>query len=266
MDPAGEPDLRVTFLDVGQGDAAVIELPDGSAILIDTGPSGGNMDAGSAVILPFLRARGISMLHGMIITHPDDDHAGGAHSVLEALPVEHIFIGGRWPEGSRTSSLMTYMIETADSVRDVRAGDRIALPGNATLYVLSPPAEIDCEASNEHSVVVLLLYGSTRFLFTGDTDAQAEHRMIARYDNFLRADVLKVAHHGSTTSTSPGFAVKVRPKHAVISAGRNNHFNHPRQEILDRLRLVGATISRTDIEGAIMFTSDGKSVRKVSPR
>jgi competence protein ComEC len=111
--------------------------------------------------------------------------------------------------------------------------------------------------------VLLLIYGSTRFLFTGDADVEAEQRMIARYDAFLRADVLKVGHHGSATSTSPGFAVKVRPKHAVISVGRNNHFNHPRQEVLNRLRLVGAKVYRTDIEGAVIFESDGSRVTKV---
>ena len=265
--PAIAPDsgniIRVTFLDVGQGDAAVVELPDGSALLIDTGPGSRNWNAGSAIILPFLRARGIRRLHMMIITHPDNDHAGGAQAVVEELPVGQVLVGGRWPESGAGKELMDVMTARTDSVRDVRAGLRIPLPGEAMLYVLSPPADIDCEASNEHSVVVLLRYGTTRFLFTGDADAEAERRMVARYDSFLHADVLKVGHHGSTTSSSPGFVVKVRPRHAVISAGRNNHFNHPRQEVLDRLRLAGAHISRTDIEGAIMFLSDGRRVEKL---
>lgn len=266
--PAIAPDERaavhVTFLDVGQGDAAVIELPGGATVLIDTGPGSGSWDAGTAIILPFLRTRGIRRLHSIIITHPDNDHAGGARSVIEEVPVGQVLVGGRWPESGAPGQLMDVLIARTDSVRDVRAGTRIPLPGDAMLYVLSPPADLDCEASNEHSVVVLLRYGTTRFLFTGDADAEAERRLVARYDSFLRADVLKVGHHGSTTSSSPGFVIKVHPRHAVISAGRNNHFNHPRQEVLDRMRLAGAQIWRTDVEGAIMFRSDGKRVEKVS--
>jgi competence protein ComEC len=263
LHPETPPQLRVTFLDVGQGDAALIELPDRSAVLIDTGPGGHGSDAGTRTILPYLRTRGIQTLHTLAITHPDEDHRGGAEAIVSALPVRQVLLGGSWPREGAAGALFRRMSALADTVRDVRAGQRIDFPGDARLYVLSPPPGEAIEASNEHSLVLLLQYGRTRFLFTGDADASAERVMIARYDSFLRADVLKVGHHGSTTSTSPGFAVKVAPSHALISAGRNNSFNHPRKEILTRLRLVGAKISRTDVEGSIVFVSDGEHVRKV---
>lgn len=261
--PSPDPQLRVTFLDVGQGDAALIEVPGSAPWLIDTGPGGARSGSGTQTILPYLRARGIARLGGLIITHPDDDHRGGAEAVLEGVRVDSAYISCTWKRDGESGALYALMQSRTRGVRDVRAGDRFALGSRARLYVLSPPADTDCTPSNRNSVVVLLVYGKTRFLFTGDADVEAERQMLARYDSFLHADVLKVGHHGSTTSTSPGFAVKVKPRYAVISVGRNNQFNHPRQEILTRLRLAGAQIHRTDIEGAVIFTSDGRQVSHV---
>ncbi len=263
LDPGPPPRLRVSFLDVGQGDAILVEIPGSDAWLIDTGPGGDRGNSGTQVILPYLRANGIRRLAGLVITHPDDDHRGGAAAVLNGVTVDSAYISCTWPEKGVAAALLALMNSRTRGVRDARAGDVFTLGSGARLYVLSPPADVDCTPSNENSVVMLLIFGTTRFLFTGDADAAAERRMIARYDSFLRADVLKVGHHGSTTSTSPGFAVKVKPKHAVIMVGRNNHFNHPRQEVLNRLRLVGAKVHRTDVEGAVIFESDGKTVTKL---
>ncbi|MFZ1731590.1 MAG: DNA internalization-related competence protein ComEC/Rec2 [Bacteroidota bacterium] len=261
--PSPQAKLRVTFLDVGQGDAILIEIPGSDAWLIDTGPGGDRGNSGTQVILPHLRANGIRRLAGLVITHPDDDHRGGAAAVLNAVTVDSAYLSCTWPATGESGALRKLMTSRTRGVRDVRAGDMFTIGKQARLYVLSPPADIDCTPSNGNSVVLMLIYGSTRFLFTGDADVEAERRMIARYDSFLRADVLKVGHHGSTTSTSPGFAVKVKPKHAVITVGRNNHFNHPRQEVLNRLRLVGAKVHRTDLEGAVIFESDGESLTKL---
>ncbi len=263
LSPSPQPRLRVTFLDVGQGDAILLEIPGTDAWLIDTGPGDARMNSGTFTILPFLRANGITRLGGLVITHPDNDHAGGAVALLNGVRVDSAFISCSWSPEGEMGTLLATMKDRTRGVRDLRAGDRFALGTKARIYVLSPPADIDCTPSNDNSIVLLLVYGNTRFLFCGDAGVEAERRMIARYDTFLRADVLKVGHHGSSTSTSPGFAVKVKPRHAVICVGRNNHFNHPRQEILDRLRLVGARIHRTDIEGAVIFESDGTRVRKL---
>lgn len=261
VSPAPQPRLRVTFLDVGQGDAILLEIPGADAWLIDTGPGDEHMNSGTFAILPFLRANGITRLGALVITHPDNDHAGGAAAVLNGVRVDSAFISCAWSKDGETGALLSVMKTRTRGVRDLRAGERFVLGDQARLYVLSPPADTDCTPSNDNSIVLLLVYGKTRFLFCGDAGVDAEHRMITCYDTFLRADVLKVGHHGSSTSTSPGFAVKVKPKHAVISVGRNNHFNHPRQEILDRLRLLGARIHRTDTDGAVIFESDGRRVR-----
>ena len=263
----GEPDglLRVTFLDVGQGDATVLELPDGRVLLIDTGPGGEGSDAGSRSILPYLRFRGITRLDALVITHPDEDHRGGTASVIDQLPVSHVYLGGRWPDEGEAGELFVRMQASAGSVCDIRAGDRIDLGQDLRLYVLSPPEGDGIDASNEHSVVLLLCHGTVRVLLTGDAGAEAEQRLLGRYRPLLRADILKVGHHGSTTSTSPAFAQAVAPAHAVISAGRANRFGHPRTEVLERLRLLGAAISRTDVEGSVSFVSDGSSVRKCAP-
>ena len=182
--------------------------------------------------------------------------------VLNEMPVKNVLLGGSWPEDGAAGTLLMRMRAAADSVHDVRAGTRMALPGAAVLYVLSPPGNDHIESSNEHSVVFLLAYGSTKVLFTGDAEIAAERRMVARYGDFLRADVLKVGHHGSTTSSSASFISLVRPAHAVISAGRNNRFGHPDNLVLRRLRLAGAEIFRTDVDGAVLFMSDGKRVWK----
>ncbi|MCB2206043.1 DNA internalization-related competence protein ComEC/Rec2 [bacterium] len=259
-----EGTLRLTFLDVGQGDAAVLELPSGRVILVDTGPGGDGGDAGSYSILPFLRSRGIAELDAMIITHPDDDHRGGAGSILRGLPVERVIIGGAWPDEGEAAELLALIKRTSDTLCDLRRGDSIALDPSVRMYVLSPPPGAHVAAGNDNSVVFMLQHGEKRFLFTGDAEAGAERQMVMHFDTLLQADVLKVGHHGSMTSSIPAFIHAVRPRHAVISAGRNNRFNHPRMEILTRLRTVGARISRTDVEGAVCFISDGKTVRKIS--
>jgi competence protein ComEC len=257
------PRLRVSFLDVGQGDAILVEMPGSDPWLIDTGPGNPRGNSATRIILPHLRANGIRRLGALVITHPDNDHSGGAAAVLEGVQVDSVYLSCRWPGDGETGRLLELMGKRTRGVRDLRAGDRFAFGDHARVYVLSPPSGTTCTPSNDNSTVLLLVYGETRFLFMGDAETTTEREIIARYDTLLRANVLKVGHHGSTTSTSPGFAVKVRPAHAVIMAGRNNQFNHPRQEILERLRLIGAEIHRTDIEGTIVFESDGERVGKL---
>lgn len=255
--------LRVAFLDVGQGDAAVIHLPAGEAVLVDAGAADERYDAGERVILPYLHRCGIRRLHALVLTHPDNDHRGGARAVLEAMPAGNILLGGRWPGEGEAGDLLRLMRSSGAAMQDVRAGSRLPLPGDVMLYVLSPPADSLLESSNEHSVVFRLDYGRTRFLFTGDADTEAEERMVRRYGGFLRATVLKVGHHGSATSTADAFLAQVRPSIAVISAGRNNRFRHPDGGVGARLLETGAHILRTDVDGAVLLESDGKDVREV---
>jgi len=261
--PKGDVHARFVFLDVGQGDAALLTFPGASTALIDTGPSTDTYDSGSRVIVPYLRRLGIDTLDVMVLTHTDNDHIGGAIAVLNAVVVRRVLIACSWSEKGEAAMLRDHMRRVGCIVDDARAGDIIHLGNDARVHVYSPPRDIECSSSNEHSLVFMLHYGNVRALFTGDADSQAERRMIERYDTALSADILKVGHHGSTTSTSPGFLLKIRPKHAVIQVGRLNRFNHPRMEILDRLRLTDVQVHRTDLEGAIIFESDGERLWKL---
>lgn len=253
---------RVTFLDVGQGDATLAQLPGDVNILIDTGPSSPTSNSGTTVIVPYLRRLGIDTIDVMILTHPDNDHIGGATAVLEGVAVKEVLITCAWPERDEAQDLLRAIRAERALLRDAREGDVLALGGAARLYVLSPADSIVCEAGNHTSIVAMLQYGRTRWLFTGDADVAAERRMLQRYDTLMHADVLKVGHHGSTTSTAEEFLRAVRPQHAVICAGRLNHFKHPKFEVLQRLWSVGSRVHRTDIEGAVILESDGEKIWK----
>ncbi len=266
VQPTDAPLARFTFLDVGQGDATVVHFPGEATVLIDTGPSSPTSNSGATVIVPYLRRCGIDTLDVLVLTHLDNDHIGGAISVLEAMVVRRVLIACSWPDHGEPKDVLQCIQREGVIVQDARAGDVLALTDAARLYVLSPEDSIACESSNSHSVVTMLRYGSTRWLFTGDADVEAEARMLLRYDTLLRADVLKVGHHGSTTSTADHFANVVQPEHAVICAGRLNHFKHPKYDVLDRLSSAGASIHRTDIEGAVIFESDGRMIRKLIQR
>ncbi len=252
----------ITFLDVGQGDATLAQLPGDVNILIDTGPSSPTSNSGTTVIVPYLRRLGIDTIDVMVLTHPDNDHIGGAAAVLEGVAVKQVLITCTWPERDEAQDLLRAIRKERALLRDAREGDVIELGGAARLYVLSPEDSIACEAGNHTSIVALLQYGRTRWLFTGDADVEAESRMLQRYDTLLRADVLKVGHHGSTTSTSQELVRVVRPRHAIICTGRLNHFKHPKYDVLKRLQDAGIRIHRTDIEGAVILESDGRKIWK----
>ncbi|MDX9759552.1 MAG: DNA internalization-related competence protein ComEC/Rec2 [Bacteroidota bacterium] len=260
--PSAPARLRITFLDVGQGDAILIEYPGEAAWLVDTGPGDARMNSGTHVILPVLRAAGIDRLGALVITHPDNDHAGGAAAVLEQMRVDRVLTSCAWSDSGETGALTRIIHDRAGEMRDVRAGDCFDFGPAARIHILSPPAMTDCVPSNGSSVVLMIVHGRVRILLTGDTDIDAEGRMCARYGQALRADLLKVAHHGSTTSSDPAFLAMVRPRHAVITVGRNNRFHHPRPDVVARLLRIGARVHRTDITGALMFESDGRNLWK----
>lgn len=256
--------LRVTFLDVGQGDATLVEFPDGANLLIDTGPISDRFDTGESVLLPFLRSRAIGRIDALVLTHPDNDHIGGAGAVLEALDVGRVYYAGTWAPEPLSMHVDSLMHLEGSFLRDARAGDTIGLNGQARVYVLSPArGSAPLPASNETSVVLKIVYGSTSFLLTGDAEAGAEETMVHRYADFLGSDVYKVGHHGSRTSTTPEFLASVSPRHAVISCGRLNKFLHPRPEILRRLARMRAAVYRTDITGCVVLESDGKAIRSI---
>lgn len=260
--------LRVTYLDVGQGDAALIEFPTGENILVDAGPKTFSYDAGEKVIVPFLKRRGISELNAIVVSHPHDDHMGGAPFVMRSLSVARMVDAGQ-----RAQSNIYYDYENLENGiqhKQVQAGIQLLQIPNARLYVLDPiPRFLDNDSTdgysdlNNTSVVFKLQYGTTSFLFPGDAEAPVENHLVFVYDDFLKSDVLKAGHHGSSTSSTEEFIAKVRPKVVVVSVGKFNKFHHPSSKVIERYEHSGTEVHRTDEEGAVIFESDGISVRQV---
>lgn len=252
--------FEVTFLDVGQGDAVFIKTGDGRAVLIDGGgmPAHykGDFDVGKHVVLPYLYGRGVRRLDAVVFTHFDSDHAEGLLSVIEEMKTKAIIIGR-----SDGSEIYRRMVEIAERrkipIYAVSRGDVFRI-GDAAFYVLNPSGHHFFEDDNDNSVVLKMVYRGLSFLFTGDLGFDGEKDLIADCD--VSSDVLKVAHHGSATSTSEEFLKKVNPKIAVISAGENNNFGHPSARVLKLLEENKIKVFRTDLHGAVSFKLRGNRV------
>jgi competence protein ComEC len=249
------PGLTVHFLDVGQGDAAVLRTPHGSWIVIDGGPRGRAGDAGRRVVVPFLRKHGVRRVALVMVSHGHADHLGGLPSVIRTFRPLAVAEPGA-PLGEPL--YLEWLAEVEGSGArwtPARAGDRLAVDGVA-LEVLSPDdrwvaAPLD---PNEHSLVVRVTYGAVSLLFAGDAGLPVEERIAGRVGP---VDVLKVGHHGSRTATSAGWLAELDPAVAVISVGRGNRYGHPAPEVLERLAQAGVTVLRTDRAGTITLTTDG---------
>ncbi len=267
----GAEHLRVLFFEVGQGDAALVSLPRGGHVLIDAGPRTPFTDAGARTLLPHLERFGIHRLDAVVITHPDADHLGGLPALLRGVHVGRVLHGGR----AASSALYAEALHVLDSLRipheAVQAGDTLQVDPSVVVQVLWPDEAARGLSENDRSVVLRLRYGETTMLFTGDIEAEAEHVLAERYGPLLESDLVKVAHHGSSTSSTAAFVREVtaggtRGTHAVISASRYNPFGLPRPEVARRWRRYGATVSATPVRGARLFVSDGASVRVTSWR
>jgi competence protein ComEC len=247
--PRGE--LRVTFLDVGQGDSALVDLPDGQAILIDGGGLVGTpLDVGARVVVPVLAARRRSELLAVMLSHPHPDHALGLSAVFAQVHARSF-----WNTGERAPPPFTGGVP----VHGPRALCGTHRLGGATVDVLAPCPSIDPDRStNDNSFVVRIAYGERAFLFVGDAEREQEGELVGPR---VRADVLKVGHHGSATSSSERFLDAVRPSVAVISCGARNRFGHPNPDTLARLRASGARVLRTDRAGSVTVTTDGRTLK-----
>lgn len=247
--------VEIHFIDVGQGDAVAIRTPRHRWVLVDAGPADDRYDAGERRVLPFLRAHGAARLEALILTHPHHDHIGGAPAVLRALPV------GVLIEPGYVSSSPGYL-ETlrAAEERDVpwraaRTGRSLELDGVRFEFLAPDPDLLDVASdANEISAVVFVRFGGAAALLTGDAYAATEHALVRRHGTALRAQILKAAHHGSYTSTSPLWLDTVRPELVVISAGRRNRFGHPAPEVLQDLAERGIRVARTDLHGTVSVT------------
>lgn len=245
--PAGA--LVLNFIDVGQGDSTLVQTG-GESYLVDAG----RPEEGPEVV-DFLRSRGVNELDGIVATHPDADHIGGMPEVLDAMPVDAVYVSGG-ESGTSVEAAFLAGVEEAGAERvEVSAGDEMYW-GGSEVTVLSPSAGGFAD-SNESSVVTLLEHGpdpeAARVLLTGDAGAEAEEYMSQGSETGPLA-VLKVGHHGSDTSTTPLFLSRFRPHVAAVSAGEDNSYGHPTPQVLRRLETAGAETFRTDEQGDVIVT------------
>ncbi|PLT30942.1 DNA internalization-related competence protein ComEC/Rec2 [Peribacillus deserti] len=250
--PFGE----VTFLDVGQGDSIFIKLPFGrGTYLIDTGgqlqfnresweEKSSTFEVGKDIVVPFLKGKGITKLDKLILTHPDADHLGGAPNVLKEISAEQILISQAALKGYKKS-----LNDIKSSIVAVKGGSAWTT-GKESFYILNPQG--NPKDTNEASIVILAEIAGKRWLFTGDLGKEGESLLMEKYPG-LEADYLKAGHHGSKNSTSGEFLDQVDPASAFISAGENNRYGHPSQEVLNVLKEHNVLIYRTDKDGAITF-------------
>jgi len=260
----GDGRLRVVFLDVGQGDAVVVDLPEGQRMLVDGGTGGAErFDAGERVVAPFLWNLPARRLDVVAATHSDADHAGGLAAILRGFQVGEVWENGRWGAGSEET---LRAVERARAPRHVlTAGQRI-WAGSALVTVLNPSGKVPAAdavgaiapaSDNDQSLVLRLDWRGVSLLLTGDLGLDGEAALLDRGPP-LRILVLKVAHHGSRFATGPQFLAAARPAIAVVSVGARNPFRHPAGETLGRLAAAGARLYRTDRDGAIILESDGR--------
>ncbi len=247
--------LHVTVLDVGQGDALVVRSPRGRVLVVDAGAAlEGGFDLGESVVAPFLWSFGLTRIDTLVLTHAHPDHVGGAPFLLRAFQVGETWEGPAPLKDPRYRRLDASLREAGGSRRSVSRGVATDWDG-VRVRVLGPPAPAHppSRVRNDDSVVLALEYGSVRVLLTGDIEGAGEEALESS-----AAEVLKVPHHGSRSSSHEPFVAAVSPRVAIVSAGRHNPFGHPHLEVVERYRRRGALFLRTDRDGAVTVSTDGE--------
>ena len=258
-------DLEIVFLDVGQGDAAFVRFPNGKTMVVDGGERNAYFDCGEQVLLPFLRYMGVRRVDVVVASHPHNDHIGGLVALLEQMEVGHFLDSGQGYDSWTARRLRELIAERGVHYRRVAAGDSLAGLGGVAGLVLHPTADfVDADGNtpfglNSSSVVFSLQHGAVRVLFTGDVEQETDPVILA-WGPRLQAQLLKVAHHGSRTSSQPLFIEAVAPAVAVMSLGEGNKFKHPAPEIVARYAAHGARVLRTDHTGAVQVRIDGTNM------
>lgn len=247
--------LYVDFIDVGQGDSILIRTSGDDAILIDAGTS-----SSKDHIIEFLNSKEVDDIDLFVLTHPHADHIGSAKAVIEEFAVDKILMPNAVSTSKTFEDLIDTIAEKEIETEEAEVGKKYVF-GEAEFTVLAPIGKFD--DLNNMSVVLHLTYGESTFLFTGDAEIISEERIIqSGFD--IDVDLLKVGHHGSSTSTSDEFLNTTTPLFAIISVGEGNSYNHPSKSTLEKLERLNITVMRTDILSDITFASDGKNIEKVA--
>ncbi len=261
------PSLRVTMIDVGQGDALLVKLPNGKRLLIDGGPTSLRYDAGERIVAPYLRRQGLKEIDAVVLSHAHVDHIGGVLYLLSHFSVRTLVES----EQPSASALYTSIRASAEQLkvarRTVGVGDTIALDPSVRMYVLHPRMPYDSTSNlNNASIVLKIVFGRTSVLLAGDAETAAEEKMIKRYGDFVVSDILKVGHHGSKTSSSEAFLDLVSPATALVSVAAVNKFKHPSSEVVERYKSRRTLTLMTKNVGAIVFESNGERWKRLDWR
>ncbi|GMQ95063.1 MAG: hypothetical protein BMS9Abin13_173 [Patescibacteria group bacterium] len=247
--------LTVAFLDVGQGDAIFIEAPDGTQVLLDGGP-GGSVLRQLGEVMPFYD-RSIDMV---IASHPDQDHTGGLPAVLERFDIGVVMGPGVGSDTAVYKEFEGLVREQKIQKVMARRGMRVVLGGGVYMDILFPDRDTFGWDTNNASIIARLVYGNVSFLLTGDAPKRIEEYVVALEGERLNADILKLGHHGSKTSTSEVFLGIVSPQYAIISAGVDNRYGHPHKEVTDMLKEFDILSLATYESGTIVIKSDGENI------
>jgi competence protein ComEC len=256
-----QPLLTVAFLDVGQGDATYLKFPGGESLLIDGGPELG-VAAGRMIVRPFLQCLGRSGLDTVLLTHPHDDHIDGLFTVLQEFSVDRFVLSGTAPSSDNCGKLLGLAHTRGIRAYLTERGDRLARGDGVIITVLNPGRNPHSGARsdlNNNSIALLTEYGAVKILLCGDMEKEAEGEL-CRSGLPLKADVLRIGHHGGKNASTEEFLRRVSPRWAILSAGENNRFGHPAPETLARLRQAGCVVLRTDVHGAITLATDGRKI------
>lgn len=244
--------MRVHFLDVGQADSALIELPNGEVVLID----GGNI-GDSGFLINYIKGINVEKIDYLIATHPHEDHIGGLPAVVRQFDIGKIYMPKKTANTQIFESLLKEIKNKDLKITEARSGMDIVDDVNLKLSIVAPDGA-SYEKINDYSIANKLKYKNISFLFTGDAERKSEISMInSKVD--LKADILKVGHHGSNTSSTEEFLDNISPRYAIISCEEQNSYGHPHREVIERLNKRKIKILRTDEMGTIILETDGKS-------
>ncbi len=250
LPPPSDGEIRVRFLDVGEGDCTLIQTST-ATVLVDTGEADATL---SGRIVSTLKRVGVETIDCLVLTHPHSDHVGGVPAILEAFPVGECLAPRAVDENESFGRALDALLEYGVRARTAEGG-RSFTYGDLTLDVLSPERENDYTDKNDQGAILRIAYGEATLLMMADAGDEVEEDLLRRYSaDELEATLLKVGHHGAATSSSYAFLTAVAPTYAVISVGLGNPYGHPHEEAVRRLAAGGATVYRTDRHGDVVFT------------